>query len=709
MNFTNFINNLASKISNTTVLKSLRQGLIYTLPLILIGSFSTLILNFPIPFFQNGMNSIFGSTWRNFFLLVHDGTFNIISVLVCISVTFSLLNNSKFLKEDNVNLITPLLIIFGCYITAVTTVNEIISTDIASTSGLFVSMLLSVIITKLFLWFYNHKVINVNFIVEDSDMLLAQNIRLIEPAFFLFLLVSFFKIALSKSSLNQFFIQLNTDNIRNLSVVKNNIAFAYLFSLLNQILWFLGIHGYNILHSINMDVLLTSTYLNGHLFASGLPPKEIFTKEFFDVFVHLGGAGSTLCLIMALFLRGKNNNTYKLAKFSFIPAIFNINEIIIYGMPIVLNPFFIIPFLLTPLVLVTSTYFFMITGLVPLTVVEVVWSSPILISGYIATGSSYRGVLLQLLNLAIGTLIYIPFVKINEKHILENNKKIFSKLVREINYVEAIGNPNILNRIDEVGYLSRSLSKDISNALYENKNPFFLEYQPQVNSEKKIIGCEALLRWNHENYGMIPPPVIIVISERANLINDLGDWIIETAFKQLVAWNNEGLSNIVMSVNLSSKQLRSKTLIGKIKKIIKENDLNPKYMEFELTENVAIDQSSEIKIFLKDLKNLGVRIAMDDFGMGHSSLLYIKDFFIDTVKIDGVLVKDIVNDINSQEIILSISKLCNILDLNMIAEVVETKEQRDKLIELGCNIFQGYFYSKALKPKDFIEYLNSLL
>lgn len=706
MNFINFINNLASKISETTVVKSLRQGLIYTLPLILIGSFCTLVLYFPVPFFQNGMNSVFGRGWKNLFLFLHEGTFNIISILVCISITYSLLNNSKFLKEDNINLISPLLVVFGCYITAVTTVNDVISIDKANSSGLFVSMFLSITITKLFLWLYKHKIISINFMLEDSDMLLSQNIKLLEPAFILFLIVSLFKIALSNFLEIDIYTLINYKHIETFPFLQNKLGFAYLFTILNQCLWFLGIHGYNILHSIRMDTLLAPTYLNRYLFDSGLAPKDIFTKEFFDVFVHLGGSGGTICLVLAIFLRGKNNNTYKLAKFSFIPSIFNVNEIIVYGMPIVLSPFFLVPFLLTPLVLITSTYLFMVTGLVPLTILDVVWSCPIFINGYIATGYSYKGVLLQLFNLIIGTLIYIPFVKINEQHILENNKKVFSKLVREINYVEEVQNSNILNRHDDVGHLSRSLSKDISNALYENINPFFLEYQPQVNNNQKVIGCEALLRWNHENYGMIPPPVIIVISERANLIDDLGYWIIETAFIQLSKWNEEGLNDIVMSVNLSAIQLRSKTLIGKIKKIIKTYNLNPKHMEFELTENVAINQSNEIKIFLKELKSLGVRIAMDDFGMGHSSLLYIKDFFIDTVKIDGVLVKDIATDTNSQEIVTTITKLCNILDLNIIAEVVETNEQKNKLIEVGCNTFQGYFYSRSLPPDAFKQYVN---
>jgi EAL domain-containing protein (putative c-di-GMP-specific phosphodiesterase class I) len=309
-------------------------------------------------------------------------------------------------------------------------------------------------------------------------------------------------------------------------------------------------------------------------------------------------------------------------------------------------------------------------------------------------------------NFIIGTAIYFPFVKMSEKFKEESNHKVLEKLNKQINYIDNHRVPLILNRPDEVGSLARVLASDLSDNA-ENDQGLYLVFQPQIDNEGRVMGCEALLRWRHKKFGIIPPSTTIVISEEAELDGILNRWIFETALRHLKSLNDLGYKDIVLSVNISPLQLHNPEIVTILQKLIREYRLNPSMIEVELTENIAFDDSKESRDVMDKFKKIGVRIAIDDFGMGHTSLLYLRAFEVDTVKLDGSLVQDILTDQSAADIVKSIIDLSNNMKMHVIAEVVETKEQRDKLKSLGCHYYQGYYYARPLEINDFIQFLEN--
>jgi EAL domain-containing protein (putative c-di-GMP-specific phosphodiesterase class I) len=162
-----------------------------------------------------------------------------------------------------------------------------------------------------------------------------------------------------------------------------------------------------------------------------------------------------------------------------------------------------------------------------------------------------------------------------------------------------------------------------------------------------------------------------------------------------------------MSVNISPLQLHNPAIVTALQKMIWEYRLDPASIEVELTENIAFDESKESKDVLSRFKKMGVKLAIDDFGMGHTSLLYLRSFEPNTVKLDGSLVEDVLTDRNSVDIVQAVVSLCDNMGIHVIAEVVETRAQRDRLRYLGCHCYQGYYYSRPLEINDFIQFLQN--
>ncbi|SDY22675.1 PAS domain S-box-containing protein/diguanylate cyclase (GGDEF) domain-containing protein [Evansella caseinilytica] len=226
-----------------------------------------------------------------------------------------------------------------------------------------------------------------------------------------------------------------------------------------------------------------------------------------------------------------------------------------------------------------------------------------------------------------------------------------------------------------------------------------LHYQPKVNlATGEITGVEALIRWEHPVWGIIPPLDFIPLAEATGLIIPIGDWALESACRQLRKWHQQGFDTVV-SVNVSMQQLHQPDLLGKIKQILKRNKLKPEYLELEITESVTADINQAIST-LTALKKLGVKISIDDFGTGFSSFTYLKEFPIDTIKIDQSFLEGVPDSPKDETIIKAILSMgCN-LHVNVIAEGVERKEQLIFLQKQHCNEGQGYFFSKPLPPEE---------
>ncbi|WP_328803443.1 EAL domain-containing protein [Paenibacillus silvestris] len=245
------------------------------------------------------------------------------------------------------------------------------------------------------------------------------------------------------------------------------------------------------------------------------------------------------------------------------------------------------------------------------------------------------------------------------------------------------------------------LEVDLRQAI--SRNQLFLNYQPQIRAgDSQMIGVEALVRWNHPTKGTISPGVFIPIAEETGIIYEMGTWVLREACRQMKEWHRGGGPLIPVSVNLSSQQFHQTNLAMYIKEILAETELEPQYLELEITESMMMDASVSRSI-LNELTESGIRISLDDFGTGYSSLSYLKLLPIHKLKIDRSFIRDITENNNDKAIVATIISMAQHLNMDVIAEGIETKEQLDILMDNDCKKIQGYYYSRPLPARDVEE------
>lgn len=264
-------------------------------------------------------------------------------------------------------------------------------------------------------------------------------------------------------------------------------------------------------------------------------------------------------------------------------------------------------------------------------------------------------------------------------------------------------------------FYSREMSADSSEKLeLENqlrhaidRQEFILYYQPFIDLKSdKIVGAEALVRWNHPTLGMVSPAKFIPLAEETGLIIPIGEWVLKTACAQNKAWQELGLPPIRMAINLSGRQFQRIGIVETVKRHLKETGLSPKYLELELTETILMQKTDEMIATLGQLHEMGIQISLDDFGTGYSSLSYIKKFPIDTLKIDQSFVRDITVNKDDAALSNAIIAMGHSLNLKVIAEAVETVEQLEFFRSHGCNEIQGYLISPPVPPEVFKAFLH---
>jgi diguanylate cyclase (GGDEF)-like protein/PAS domain S-box-containing protein len=249
----------------------------------------------------------------------------------------------------------------------------------------------------------------------------------------------------------------------------------------------------------------------------------------------------------------------------------------------------------------------------------------------------------------------------------------------------------------------------LENALRHalKRDQLYLHYQPQMSlQDGRIIGAEALLRWQHPEFGMVSPAEFIPIAESSGQILQIGEWVLRTAAHQMKSWMDSGLAPMIIGVNLSAVQFRHPNLPELVTQILDAMKLPPQYLELELTEGVAMDDPLGAIAVMDSLHERGIRMSIDDFGTGYSSLSYLKRFRVYKLKIDQSFVRDITDDPEDKAIVSAIISLASSLGLQTIAEGVETEGQLAFLREQGCNEVQGYYFSKPLPAEQFEAFVR---
>lgn len=241
------------------------------------------------------------------------------------------------------------------------------------------------------------------------------------------------------------------------------------------------------------------------------------------------------------------------------------------------------------------------------------------------------------------------------------------------------------------------------------KKEFVLFYQAQMDlMDKRVLGFEALIRWNHPSKGLLYPNDFIYIAEESGLIVSIGEWVLRTACLQLKEWTDLGYNDISMAVNLSGRQFKDKDFVQMVFDVIEDTGIDPKKLELEITESVALEDLDYTISTIKELKAIGVEFSLDDFGTGYSSMSYLKRLPVSNLKIDKSFLDTVMDDASDQKIIQAIISLARNLDLHVIAEGVERFEQEQFLQDSNCNMAQGFLYSKPVPKDRAVEFLNSM-
>ena len=250
------------------------------------------------------------------------------------------------------------------------------------------------------------------------------------------------------------------------------------------------------------------------------------------------------------------------------------------------------------------------------------------------------------------------------------------------------------------------IEKDLRLALEQNR--FCLHYQPQLNNQGEIVGAEALLRILHPERGLVAPGEFIKVAEQTGLIVPIGEWVLEKACEQLALWQTDPeLAGMTLSVNVSAGQFHDPDFVEKVSIVLERTGANPQLLKLEPTESLLLENVQETIGKMAILRAKGVHFALDDFGTGYSSLSYLKKLPLDLLKIDQSFVRDLPQDPHACSIVRAIITLAKSLDLDIIAEGVETPEQRDYLIQNGCHMFQGYLFSRPISVDQFNQFVKN--
>ena len=409
---------LAQKIGNNKYLLAIRDGFLISMPLLIVGSFFLLFANFPIPGWADFWAGIFGENWINFFSKPTDATFSILAVLTVLGIGYS------FARQMEVN---P---IFGAVISLVNWFllmpYEIVGDGVTLTGiplqwvgsqGVFLSIIVAIISVHIYAWVENKGwVIRMP---EGVPPQVERSFSALIPSGVSLLVFFFINILFGITSYGNAFSFIYEILQIPLLALGNTLPAMVVAYLFLHFFWFFGINGGSVVGAVFNPILQTLSAENLNAYRAGEELPNIINQQFQDLFATFGGAGSTLSLLIAMFIFCKSKRITELGKLSILPGFFGINEPIVFGLPIVLNPMMLIPFVLVPTINIVISYAAMAAGLVPYTSgVAVPWTMPVIISGFLSTG--WRGALLQALLLILGVALYYPFIRVLDRQYLED-------------------------------------------------------------------------------------------------------------------------------------------------------------------------------------------------------------------------------------------------------------------------------------------------
>ena len=695
-----------ARLNEQRHLYSIRSTFISTMPIMIAGAYAVVFNQLPIAGYQRFMQGFFGDNWRLFGELVFNGSIQIVTLMV----VFWLSSNLAKWYNTNRNMqihdgISGMVALASYIAVSLPAHAASLPFEMTGVNGLFVALLVSIIATEAFVQLLGRKQ-RTQLLSDDPNMAAPQSFASVVPAVIVTGSFVLFRVVLIYFGLSGSLTSMVNDMLRA-PFLKGGDSYgtAVLYNIATHLMWLVGIHGNNVLDDVAQTVFVPAAEANVAAVAVGAAAPNLVTKTLFDTFVYMGGSGTTLALLIALLIFGRRRSNRTLLRYALPNSLFNINEPIIFGIPVVLDPFYAIPFILTPVVMFFTTSFAMGLGLVPYTVAEVSWATPIFISGYLAT-QSIAGLVLQLFNLILAVLIYAPFVRLREEMAKHRFTRGYRRILKIILTEYAASSDKLIERVDESGAVARQLANQLRGAV--NRGEMHLKYQPIIDPTTQTVhSVEALLRWDHPEHGPIHPMVVIALAEETDFIHGLGLWILEQAIAQRARWTKEKLRGFPVSVNISVKQLDNPDFFKQVLAALATHQVPVSQLQIEITEAAALVENETVNYNLRNLHDAGVAIAMDDFGVGHSSLLYLKAHSIAILKIDGSLSSDVIKNPLNLELISMIHHLCQSLNIEAVVEYVDNREQLAKLLSIGEFLIQGYLYSPPISAAQIPEFIDT--
>lgn len=458
-----------------------------------------------------------------------------------------------------------------------------------------------------------------------------------------------------------------------------------LYAGLNSTLWFFGIHGANVLHPLMVQLTETS--------ATGI---GIVNESFLGAFVFMGGCGATFSLIVSVLIFSRSKTLRLLAVASIPIGLLNVNELLLFGLPIILNPRMLIPFLVVPVVNVIVALAVIGFGWVAIPSADIPLNCLIGFNAYVATHNDLHAVGLQLFNIMLGSMIYSPFVRAVERDSL----KPLNVYLKSLKMTYTHFNEEAALFADDVVQTSNTLRHTQIRKRHQLERiaelDFFLEYQPQVSvRDQKFVGAEALLRARDKTGKIIMPYEFLPWLNEAGLMKSIDLWVAGEALEQDAIWQDMGL-DVPIKINITGATLSEKVATNELIKTISQAKGR---ISIEIIEQDFSSSMVEVIDAIKRIHAFGGKVYIDDFGTGYSSLSYLNSLNADYLKVDRSFVLALETE-GGRKVMSGIFNFAEALGLSLVVEGVETEEQLSKIPNNVPFSVQGWLYSKALHPDN---------
>ena len=465
-------------------------------------------------------------------------------------------------------------------------------------------------------------------------------------------------------------------------------------TLMNSLLWFFGIHGVYAMQPL-FDALDQAVALNGAALAAGEPVLYLLNNGLLGSFAFIGGSGATLCLLLAILLFSKSQSMRLLAVASLPLSLFNVSEVLLFGLPIILNPRLFIPFLLVPAFNAMVALMVVQLGWVSPAVASVPFTAPVLLNAYLSTHGDVAAVVLQIVLLGAGTLVYAPYVRAIHRQSSDGGTVYLKSLDMTFRGLEEKGR---LLEFDPVLATHQTLARqaaELNRIQQISDYEFYLEFQPQVSTRTGLCtGCEALMRARDSQGTVHSPWEFLQWLAHARLMPDVDVWVASQAVRQYQKWQKVGFE-LPMTINISSTTLKDAAYGDRLVEILGQARGQ---VSVEITEDALVSDIPATRQTIQKLQAMGAKVYLDDFGTGFSALSYLHQFPVDFIKIDRSFVVA-QHDPKGAQVLTGMLRFCEALDLGVVVEGVETAEQL-AFLSNGPELFiQGWYFSKAL-PGD---------